>query len=113
MNSVIPITEIGETNATSNTGLQCITDRMSCCASPIKQGNWLFPDGVTTVPGPQQSPTTFYRNRGNDGTINLNRVNTNIMMPIGQFCCRVLNAADTEQTVCVDIGMYIHVGQAW
>jgi hypothetical protein len=79
---------------------------MPCCATPPnRQGEWLFPDGVTTVPGPIQSPTTFYRTRGDDGTVNLNRLNTNVMMPTGQFCCRVLDAADTEQTVCVDIGI--------
>ena len=113
MNNVIPITMIGETNTTSNTGLQCITDRRPCCGTqPNRFGEWLFPDG-TTVPGTARNPTTFYRNRGDDGTVNLNRLGANIMMPTGQFCCRVLNAADTERTVCVDIGMYIHVGQAW
>jgi hypothetical protein len=74
-NSAIPIAEIGQTNSTSNTGhgLHCITDRMPCCAAlAIRTGEWLFPNGVTIVPGPLQSPTTFYRNRGDDGTVNLN-----------------------------------------
>ena len=103
-NSVIPITEIGETNSTSNTGLQCITDRMPCCLTqPNRAGEWLFPDG-STVPGPQQSPTTFYRNRGDDGTVNLNRLNTGIMMPTGLFCCEVLNSLDNNVTLCTNIG---------
>ena len=105
MNSVIPITVIGETNTTSNTGLQCLTDRRPCCAFPIRQGDWFFPDGVAAVPGPLQSPTTFYRTRGDDGTVNLNRLSANVMTPTGQFCCMVRDAADTVQTVCVDIGM--------
>ena len=105
-NSAIQITEIGETNATSNTGLQCITDRIPCCGSqPNRFGEWLFPDGVTTVPGPAQNPTTFYRNRGDDGTVNLNRLNTNVLMPTGLFCCEVPNAAGDTQRLCANIGM--------
>ena len=103
-NSAIQITEIGETNATSNTGLQCITDRIPCCsATPNRLGNWFFPDG-TTVPGPQQSPITFYRTRGDDGTVNLNRLNTNVMIPTGQFCCEVPDAAGDTQPLCANIG---------
>ena len=107
-NSIIPINEIGETNtmSMSSTGLQCITDKMLCCATrPNRFGDWFFPGGVTAVPGPLQSPTTFYRNRGDDGTVNLNRLSANVMTPTGQFCCMVRDAADTVQTVCVDIGM--------
>jgi hypothetical protein len=105
--SVIPITEIGETNTTPNTGLQCITDRRPCCNNYYyRQGEWLFPDG-TTVPPLGYNPTLFYRNRGGDGMVNLNRVNANVMMPTGQFCCVVLDAANTEQTICVDIGIII------
>ena len=95
----------------SNTGLQCLTNRRPCCSTlPNREGDWLFPDG-TAVPGPAQSPTTFYRNRGDDGTVNLNRLNANVMMPTGQFCCRVRDTADTVQTVCVDIGTCMH--NAW
>jgi hypothetical protein len=103
-NSVIPITEIGETNTTPNTGLQCITDRRPCCNN--RQGEWLFPDG-NAVPPPAYNPSLFYRNRGDDGTVNLNRVNASVMMPTGQFCCVVLGAANAEQTICVDIGIII------
>ena len=101
-NSIIPITEIGETGSTSNTGLQCITDRMSCCAA-IRAGEWYFPDG-TAVPIQHGGATTFYRNRGDDGTVNLNRVNTNIIMPIGLFCCEVPDASGVIQRVCANIG---------
>ena len=117
-NSVIPITDIGETSnmyTTSNTGLQCITDRRPCCNSrPNRSGQWFFPDG-TTVPSSSYYyyNSLFYRNRGDDGTVNLNRVNASVMMPTGQFYCMVHDAADTEQIVCVDIGILnMHVGQA-
>ena len=101
-NSVIPITEIGETK--SNTGLQCITDRMSCCRSlPDGLGEWYFPDGMTTVPT-VGSAMSFYRTRGDDGIVNLNRLNMSVMMPTGEFCCVVPDVTSIRQRVCVNIG---------
>ena len=105
-NSVIPITEIGETNTTSNTGLQCITDRKPCCAAVEgRAGQWLFPNG-TNVPvlgtGAGMA-TAFYRNRGNDGTVNLNRISTSIVMPYGKFCCTVPDNDDSTPRLCIDI----------
>ena len=102
-NSAIQITEIGETNSMFNTGLQCITDRRPCCASPEgRAGEWFFPNG-THVPL-QYSATSFYRNRGNDGTVNLNRLNTNVMIPTGLFCCEVPDVAGDTQPLCANIG---------
>ena len=104
-NSVIQITEIGETNDTSNNGLQCITDRRPCCQAPSNRfGEWYFPGGMTTVLGPLQGPTTFSRTRGYDGTVNLNRVNANVMMPTGLFCCVVPDVTSTDTTTCINIG---------
>ena len=113
-NSVILITEIeetvtkdGMTDTTSNNGLQCITDRRPCCQTPPnRHGEWLFPDG-SNVPGIFLNPTTFYRNRGDDGTVNLNRVNSDVMMPTGRFCCVLSDATGVDQTLCVNIGRYI------
>ena len=107
-NSVILITEIEQTNSTSNNGLQCITDRKPCCASlPNRHGEWFFPDNGGVVPpigtGASRA-TSFYRNRGDDGTVNLNRVNNNVMMPTGRFCCVVPDANDVNQRVCANIG---------
>ena len=67
-------------------------------------GEWLFSDGVTTVPGPLQNPTAFYQNRGDDATVNLNRLSANILMPTGLFCCEVSDAAGDTDPLCVDIG---------
>ena len=50
------------------------------------------------------SGPTFYRNRGpDDGTVNLNRVNTNVMSPTGLFCCVVSDATDVMQRVCASV----------
>ena len=101
-NDAIPITEIG---TTANTALQCITDRMPCCAAAAAEdrlGAWLFPNGMSI---PRQGlSATFYRTRGDDGTVNLNRDNTNVMMPTGQFCCEVPDALNVMQRLCANIG---------
>ena len=108
-NSVIQITEIGETNPDSdlNDGLQCITDRMPCCRITFRTGEWyMYTPERTMVPGPYYaSGVSFYRNRGyEDGTVNLNR-NSSVMMPLtGLFCCEVPNAAGDVQPLCVNIG---------
>jgi hypothetical protein len=100
-NSVIPITAIGKTNSTSNTGLQCITDRIPCCVTyPNRVGQFFFPDG-TVVPI-IRGATSFYRTRGN-GTVNLNRLNCNVFMPTGLFCCVVPDAQNVMQRVCATI----------
>ena len=105
-NSVILITEIEETNTTSNNGLQCITDRRPCCATPPnRHGEWFFSNGgMVPIQG---SATTFYKNRGNDGTVNLNRLNSDVMMPTGKFCCVVPDDTSTDVTVCADIGEWV------
>ena len=105
-NSVIPITEIGETDpiTAQNEGLQCVTDRRPCCGTPPNRfGEWYFPNG-TAVPS-IGSARSFYRSRGDDGTVNLNHhINDNLMSPAGHFCCEVPDATDTAQVVCVYIG---------
>ena len=101
-NTAIMIDDIGETDTSSNDGLQCITDRMPCCRTS-QTGEWNFPGGGGTVPGHKQSPTTFFRNRGEDGTVNLNRVSNTVMMPTGQYCCEVPDATGVNQMACAII----------
>ena len=102
-NDFISITEIGRKSDTSNNGLQCITDRRPCCAAlEGRAGEWFFPnkDKVPIfIDG-----TTFYRNRGDDGTVNLNRASSDVLMPTGRFCCVVPDATSTQVTICVNIG---------
>ena len=54
----------------------------------------------------QGGATSFYRNRGDDGTVNLNRLNTNVMMPTGLFCCEVPDAVMQlpDSRLCANIG---------
>ena len=102
-NSIISVTKIEQTDTTSKNGLQCITDRRPCCATPPnRHGEWFLPDDGGMVP-PIVSATTFYRNRGNDGTVSLNRLNNDVMMPTGRFCCVVPDATGISQWACAII----------
>ena len=108
-NSTILITEIGETNttisSTKNNGLQCVTDRMPCCRHAYRVGEWFFPDGNVVPVETSIIGLPIYRNRGrDDGTVNLNRQNNNVLSPTGQFCCVVPDATDTNRTLCAYIG---------
>ena len=98
--SVIKITEIGE----RYNGLQCHTDRSPCCAYFYRAGEWYFPN-LTLVPI-QGRATTFYRNRGDDGTVNLNRHHDFITSPTGLFCCEVPDANNNTQKLCAYVGKH-------
>ena len=102
---MIQITEIGETDPDNdlNEGLQCITDRMPCCMTPPNRfGEWRFPNMTNVGFFNMTGVTTFYRNRGDDGTVNLNRP-SDVMMPTGLFCCEVPDALNVTQRVCATI----------
>ena len=111
-NSVIPVTEIGETDpldtSAENNGIQCITDKMPCCGVE-EVGEWLFPSGQV-VPGLEDA-VSFYVNRGkNDGTVNLNRLSDS-MVPTGMFCCVIPDALENTHYVCVGVASIDSEGQ--
>ena len=99
-NSAVFISDIGRED---NSILQCVTDSMSCCTSPNTAGNWYFPGDERRVPS-FSNRATFYRDRGDDGTVNLHRVSNNVMMPTGQFCCVVPDATGVDQWACANVG---------
>ena len=106
-NSIVIITEIGQTDTYQNNALQCITDRKPCCQPPPNRvGEWYFPDR-TLVPTPGLA-RTYYRLRGYNGTVNLNRLaSSDITFPSGQFCCVVPDATNIIQTLCINISKII------
>ena len=103
-NSDIIITEIGQTYP-SNEGLQCVTDRMPCCREDILAGSWYYPNDGGIVLA-RVWGTAFYRSRGNDGTVNLNRVSNDVVMPTGRFCCVVPDTTSQNVTLCVNLGQH-------
>ena len=94
-NSVIYVTEIGETEPT---GLQCITYRKPCSAP---SGEWLLPEVWESKTDNMFAP--FNRSRSTDGTVTLYRANDTVMSPAGLFCCEVTDAEDKNQEVCINI----------
>ena len=79
---------------------------MPCCAAfSDRAGEWYFPDG-NIIPGPPGNPTSFSRTRGDDGIVNLNRLN-NVIMPTGLFCCEVPDALNVMQRRCANIGKLV------
>ena len=112
-NSIILIIDIKEADDTASTpheGLQCITDRILCCRKS-RTGQWYFPDSymdsrLVPIKGINLS---YYRNRGDDGSVNLNR-KPNITSPTGLFCCKVLDAQEITQTLHANIGIHVLIG---
>ena len=99
-NSIFFVADIG--NSTTNSSLQCITDRIPCCYGDYPRvGEWYFPNKLR-VPIRGRA-ATFYRNRGRDGNINLNRLSSNVMLPSGLFCCVVPDTNDASHRLCANI----------
>ena len=86
--------------------LQCITDRIPCCIGRMwRAGEWFFPNT-------SQVPLyfyyyTYYRTRGDDGSVHLNHRSDSNFIETGLFCCVVPDAMDNSQTVCANIGEFI------
>ena len=85
-NSFVVITDIGDfRNGTSP--LICTTTFRPCCSAlPNRYGKWFYPDG-TLVPN-SAAGQDFYRGRGDDGTIRLNRRNS-ALSPLGTYYCEL------------------------
>ena len=103
-NSNINIINIGQTSDSPNGAVQCITDHLNCCnqMSPGQRGEWYLPNGAL-VQG-TASTTAFYRDRGANGEVTLNRP-SGVESPTGLFCCEAPDATNTNQTLCVHIGI--------
>ena len=111
-NTQINIKNIGQYFENPNGALQCITDRKPCCYNGRwRRGEWHLPNG-TQVPirgFGSESDLEFYRNRGDNGQVYLNRPTNNDITaetPIGRFCCEVPDATGIDQTLCVLIGKH-------
>ena len=89
--------------------LHCVTDLSTCCVGSYRynrEGHWFYPNGteVRVHPFIYWEGAAFYRNRGNHGTVHLNRANNNVTPTTGIYCCVVPDINRTEQTQCANIG---------
>ena len=103
-NSNIIARNIGQTSDNPNGALQCITDKLRCCSQNPRLGEWYLPNREL-VQG-SASTVAFYRNRGNNGEVFLNRP-SGVGSPTGLFCCEVPDAISTNQTLCVIVGKHL------
>ena len=83
--------------------LVCTTDRKPCCQHPVQYGEWYFSDGQQ-VKHISEGAVEFQRDRDDNGNVYLYRVGTDQTPDGGKFCCRVQDATDINQTLCVNIG---------
>ena len=97
---------------TTKLRIQCVTDKRPCCATPLNGfGEWQFPNKTNI--GISTGTASFYRSKGDDGTVNLHQVTTstgNIIFPTGLFCCIVPDADNVTQTMCINIGKFMAQG---
>ena len=100
-NDTIDILDIGENNA----ALICQTDLRPCCRTGFRAGEWYYPNG-TRVPT-EGMKKCFYRNRGDDGTVRLNR-RYYADYPTGTYRCEIPDASNTIQTLHIHV---IHYGK--
>ena len=88
----------------NETAVVCRTERRPCCKTgSAKDGEWYYPNN-SMVPRMKEY-WLFYRDRTDNGTINLNRVSeTNEVT--GKFCCHApdQHCDGLNHILCVELG---------
>ena len=87
--------------------LLCTTDWVPCCSHPLS-GNWynVQPNGnfISVSQSVKSKQDNYYQSRENDGTIRLIRQADTEQSMDSSYCCQLLDATSTMQTLCVTIG---------
>ena len=94
--SIVVITDIGD-GKSGGSPLICATIFTPCCSTPPnRHGDWYYPNG--TLVRNSAAGEDFYRGRGDDGTVHLNRRN-NALSPLGTYYCELplTNASDLQR----------------
>ena len=100
-NSVLSLNDIGEFSTGS--AILCTTNRSPCCSTPPNRfGEWFYPNGAMVLNN--AAGEDFYRSRGDDQTIRLNRRN-NAQSPTGSFCCELPDNSGVTHRLYVTLGM--------
>ena len=103
-NSAIELRELFESPGDdTNHSLKCVTPRHPCCYSiPYRYGEWFYPNGsAVSIMG---SGNSFYRDRGDDGTVQLHRRGiASLSAAMGQYCCEIPNANNITHRLCVQL----------
>jgi hypothetical protein len=98
-NSILLASRVG----INETAVVCKTGRRPCCKTgPAKYGEWYYNNSMV----PRMSVGwLFYRDRTDNGTINLNRVNESNEVT-GKFCCQAPDkyCDGLNHILCVELG---------
>ena len=98
---MILVTDIG---TSSPNQLLCTTDRKPCCQGQPQYGGWYYPNRSQVAHiSERPTPTAFHSDRNSRGEISLYRTSTDVKSPVGQFCCEMMDADDTNHTLCVTV----------
>ena len=97
-NSIIPITDIGQTleKEVEGEALLCYTDTVECCSNTSISGKWFLPDQSEV--GIMSEAGGFYMDDG-QSVLRLHRRSQTIS-PTGVFCCEILDATYAIQRLC-------------
>ena len=84
----------------------CVTPKRPCCRTPPNRiGEWLYPNGSAILK--DDSGNSFYRDRGDDGTVRLHRRGiASLSAAMGQYCCEIPNANGITQRLCVHFSKF-------
>ena len=102
-NSAIELREIFESSDDRHL-LMCVTQRRPCCKTlPNRFGEWIYPNkSIVSISG---SGNSFYRTRGDDGTVRLHRRGiASLSAAMGEYCCEIPNNNGVVQRLCVQFG---------
>ena len=105
-NSAIELREIFESPGDGGQSLMCVTSRRPCCRTPPDRfGEWFYPNGSSvSING---SGNSFFRDRGDDGTVRLHRRGiASLSAAIGQYCCEIPNANDITHHLCMHFSKF-------
>ena len=106
-NSAVELRDVYETRATDNHvhALMCLTIKRPCCKTRPSYGEWFYPNGSeVSIAGTGNS---FYRDRGDDGTVRLHRRGiTSLSAAMGLYCCEIPNASNVFHRLCVQFGEF-------
>lgn len=86
--------------------LICVTPRRPCCKSlPNRFGEWLYPN--RSVVRFRSSGNSFYRDRGDDGTVKLHRRGiVSLSAAVGEYCCEIPNTSDINELLCITFSKF-------
>lgn len=95
-NDIIDISDVAE----NNSALICQTNLRPCCRTGFHADEWYYPNG-TAVPI-EGTGSDIYWNRGDDGTVKLNR-RSNVNHPAGIYRCEVPDEYNITQTLHIGL----------